>query len=365
MRKIVVGNLGTNRRSKIHMFSKFEHFVRLALLSAAAMAIAACSRAPEPSQSQASVANETANRTSAPSAPTRTGYADVDGGRIAYQVYGDLNPGRTPLLVLHGSFMSGDTMRPLFAPFTAGRPVIAIDARGHGRSDEFPGPTTYELMADDAAAVLAALNVRQADVLGYSMGGTTALFMAVRHPDRVGKQVILAGTSRRDGWYPEVLQSMAQATPAAFAGSPIEAEYRRLSPNPDQFPTFVREVLALEEQNYAASNDAIRAIDDKTMIIVGDADGVQLEHALELFKLRGGGDTTAAARGFIAGVPRARLAILPATSHIGLMAEAGRIAELAAPFLDDRGPPRATGFFEGMDAPSDPASGSDNQKEVR
>ena len=183
---------------------------------------------------------------------TRTGYADVESGRIYYQVYGDLNSGKTPLLVLHGSFMSGDAMRPFVAPFAAGRPVIAIDARGHGRSGEFPGPISYELMADDAAAVLAALNVRSADVLGYSMGGTTALFMAVRHPDRVGKQIILAGTSRRDGWYPEVLQAMAQATPAMFAGTPIEAEYRRLSPNPDQFPTFVEEVTGLEAQNYAS-----------------------------------------------------------------------------------------------------------------
>ncbi len=341
---------------RIQLSSKVPHLACVAVLSASLMAFAACSPATEPSQSQASVANETAGQATARSTPTRTGYADVEGGRIHYQVYGDLNSGKTPLLVLHGSFMSGDTMRPLFEPFAASRPVIAIDARGHGRSGEFPGSITYELIADDAAAVLAALNVRQADVLGYSMGGTTALFMAIRHPDRVGKQVILAGTSRRDGWYPEVLQSMAQATPAAFAGSPIEAEYRRLSPNPDQFPTFVREVLALEEQNYAASNDAIRTIDDKTMIIVGDADGVQLEHALELFRLRGGGDREAAARGFIAGAPRARLAILPATSHIGIMAEAERIAELVIPFLDDRGPTRATGFFEGMDAPSGPAS---------
>jgi pimeloyl-ACP methyl ester carboxylesterase len=365
MQKAIVGALGTMLRSETDMSSKLPHLVRLAVLSASLIVFAACSPATEPPQSQARVANETAGRTNAPSAPTSTGYADVEGGRIAYQIYGDLNAGRTPLLVLHGSFMSGDTMRPLFAPFTADRPVIAIDARGHGGSSEFPGPTTYELMADDAAAVLAALNVQQADVMGYSMGGTTALFMAVRHPERVGKQVILAGTSRRDGWYPEVLQSMAQATPAAFAGSPIEAEYKRLSPNPDQFSTFAQEVLDLEEQNYAASNDAIRTIDDKTMIIVGDADGVQLEHAIELFKLRGGGDREAASRGFIAGAPRARLAILPATAHIGIMAEAERIAELVTPFLDDREPPRVTGFFEGMDAPPDPASGSDDQKKAR
>jgi pimeloyl-ACP methyl ester carboxylesterase len=331
---------------------------RLMLAAAAiAPALAGCDGGPtNETQGPAAAANESAGQGTARSTPTRAGFADVERGRVHYQVHGDLNSGRTPLLVLHGGFMSGDAMRPFVEAFAASRPVIAIDARGHGRSGDLPGPITYELMADDAAAVLAALNVASADVLGYSMGGTTALFMAIRHPDRVGKQIILAGASRRDGWYPEVLQAMAQATPAAFTGTPIEAEYRRLSPTPEKFPTFVEEVTALEEMNYDRSNEAIRAIDDKTMIIVGDADGMQLEHAVELFKLRGGGDREAAMRGFLSEAPRARLAILPATSHVGLMAEAGRIAELATPFLDDRRPPRPTGFFEGMDAPPEPAT---------
>jgi pimeloyl-ACP methyl ester carboxylesterase len=333
-----------------------------ALAAAAALALAGCDmRSADSSHAPAAPGNEAAREAPAPSQPTRTGYANVEGGRIYYQVHADLNSGKTPLLVLHGSFMSGEAMRPFVEPFTATRPVIDIDARGHGRSGDFPGPITYELMADDAAAVLAALNVASADVLGYSMGGTTAIFMAIRHPNRVGKQILVAGASRRDGWYPEVLKAMAQVTPAVFAGTPIEAEYRRLSPTPNEFPTFVRKVIALEELYWDRSNDAIRGIDDKTMIIVGDADGVELEHAIELFKLRGGGDREAAARGFLTGAPRARLAILPATSHVGLMAEAERIAALATPFLDDRGPPRPTGFFEGVDAPSGPAPGPSNR----
>ena len=337
-----------------------EAFRRALLALTIPLAIASCERSSERNvQDPATIANHNTGQ-AAVSPPERTGTAQVEGGRIAYQIHGDLNSSKTPLLVLHGSFMSGDTMRPFIDAFAASRPVIAIDARGHGRSGEFPGPITYEAMADDAAAVLTALNVRQADVLGYSMGGTTALFMAVRHPDRTGKQVILAGTSRRDGWYPEVLQAMAKASPAAFAGSPIEAEYRRLSPNQDQFAAFVEEVLALEETHYAAADEAIRRIPGKTMIVLGDADGVQLDHAVTLFRLRGGGDREAAARGFIAGSPRARLAILPATSHIGIMGEAERIAALATPFLDDAAPPRATGFFEGMDAPPAVASGTNS-----
>jgi pimeloyl-ACP methyl ester carboxylesterase len=279
-------------------------------------------------------------------APTRSGYANVNGARFHYQIYGDLNSGKTPLLVLHGSYMSADSMAPLIEPLAATRPVIALDARGHGRTGDLPGPITYGQMADDSAGVLDALKVRNADVLGYSMGGITAIAMAVRHPDKVGKQIILSGTSRRDGWYPEVHEAFKHVTPAAFAGTPLEAEYKRLSPTPNAFPVLVNKLRDLDVSDYDNTNDAVRKIDDKTMIVVGDADGVDLEHAIELFKLRGGGDKKVAVQGFMTEAPRARLAILPATSHIGIMANADLIAALAVPFLDDIKPTTPPGFLK-------------------
>src|SRR4051794_12049443 len=94
-----------------------------------------------------------------PVTPTKTGYVNVSGGRFYYQVYGDLGSTKTPLLVLHGSFMSSDAMAPLIEGFVDTRPVIAFDARGHGRTGELPGSFTYAQMAADAAGVLDALNV--------------------------------------------------------------------------------------------------------------------------------------------------------------------------------------------------------------
>jgi hypothetical protein len=73
------------------------------------------------------------------------------------------------------------------------------------------------------------------------------------------------------------------------------------------------------------------------MIVVGDYDGVQLDYALKLFRLRGG-DNKVAAQGFLPEAPRARLAILPATSHVGIMANGPLIADLVIPFLDDTKP---------------------------
>lgn len=274
-----------------------------------------------------------------------TGYASVNGLEIYYEVHGNLNSGETPLLVLHGSFMSAEAMAPLTERFAATRPVIAITQRGHGRTGDAPGGITYKQLADDAAGVLEALDVKTADVLGYSLGGTAAIAMAVHHPDRVGKQVILSGTYRRDGWYPVVLKTMAQMTPKMFAGTPMEAEYKRLSPTPGAFGTLVEELRQMEAQSYGWSEDEIRAIDGKTMIVVGDADGVELEHAVKLFKLRGGGDKEAAAKGFMTESPEARLSILPATSHIGIMARAELIVNLVTPFLEDATPPMPKGFF--------------------
>lgn len=321
------------------------------IASAVALTLAGCNApADDESEPTASTTRGPRPATEMRSTPTRTGYADIDSLRIYYQIHGDLSSGETPLLALHGSFMSAEAMAPVVEPFAATRPVIAIDQRGHGRTGDAPGPITYERLADDAAGVLEALNVPVADVLGYSMGGTVAIGMAIRHPDRVGKQVILSGPSRREGWYPEVLEGMGQWTPEMFARTPLQAEYERLSPTPDAFPTLVEELREMEGRPYGWSEAEVRAIGHKTMVVIGDADGLELEHAVELFKLRGGGDTEAAANGFLPEPPQARLAILPATSHVGMLAQAQLIAELVTPFLEDAVPPTPEGFFGDTEA---------------
>ena len=219
----------------------------------------------------------------------RTGYAETNGARIYYEVHGDLESGKTPLLVLHGSYMSAESMAPLIAHFAVTRSVITISQRGHGRTGDVAGSITYELLADDAAGVLEELSVEAADVLGYSLGGNVALLMALRHPERVDKQVIVAGTYRRDGYYPVVLQALEKVTPEFFAGGPMEREYQWLSPTPDAFPMLVAKLKALDASPHDLPEDDIRAIEGKTMIMVGDADGVTLEHARHVARRHHGG----------------------------------------------------------------------------
>lgn len=307
----------------------------LALLASAAVVAAF----PAPANAQ-----QPATATASASA-AKAGHAEVNGVRIHYAVHGNLASQQTPLLVLHGAFMSGEAMAPFVTPLAASRPVITIDARGHGRTGKVRGAVSYDQMADDAAAVLASLRVARADVLGYSMGGSTAIAMAVRHPDRVGKQVIISGTASLDGWVPEVLAGIAQMTPEMFTGTPMETEYKRLSPTPDAFPDLVAAIKHIDGTPFAYSDAQLRAIPGKTMVTLGDADGVTFDHAIKLFKLRGGGDIATATQGFMTAAPKARLSILPATSHIGVMAEAATIAAQVIPFLDDATPPMPAGFF--------------------
>ena len=92
-------------------------------------------------------------------------------------------------------------------------------------------------------------------------------------------------------------------------------------------------VLNIDDQNI--SDEQMRSISAKTMVIVGDADGVKPEHALAMFKLRGGGDEEAAASGVLQHVPPARLVILPATSHVGISGESATLVPMVSAFLDD------------------------------
>ena len=92
-------------------------------------------------------------------------------------------------------------------------------------------------------------------------------------------------------------------------------------------------VLNIGDQDI--SDAQMRSISAKTMVIVGDADGVRPEHALAMFELRGGGDVDAAASGMLQSAPAARLVILPAMSHVGISGESAVLVPMVSAFLDD------------------------------
>jgi pimeloyl-ACP methyl ester carboxylesterase len=260
----------------------------------------------------------------------RGNYAEVNGLKMYYEVHGT----GEPLVVLHGAYMTIDRMGEVVPSLAESRQVIAVELQGHGRTADIDRSLTYEQMADDTAALLRHLGIEQADVFGYSMGGGAALQVAIRHPGVVRRLVVASASYTSDGMHPELLEMIPSLTPEAFAGSPIEEEYLRTAPNPDDFPTLVAKLKRLDMEPFAWSQEDIRGIAAPTLLIVGDSDAIRLEHAIELFRLLGGG-----VMGDLAGLPKSQLAVLPGTTHFippgsGVLDRADWLVPMIGAFLD-------------------------------
>ena len=213
-----------------------------------------------------------------PATPTtdpalQTGYAPVNGLQMYYEVHGT----GEPLVLLHGAFGAIDLWGPILATLAEHHQVIAVELQGHGHTaDVIDRPLGYEQMADDVAAVLDHLGIAQADVVGYSMGGTTGLQLAIRHPDLVHKLVTVSPNYRSDGYYPELLAGLQQMTPDIFVGTPEEAAYLRHAPHPEDFPVLVEKQKVLP-QAFAIPNEDIAAIAAPALVV---SSGMPMSSAL-------------------------------------------------------------------------------------
>ncbi|MFU1856421.1 alpha/beta fold hydrolase [Sphingobacterium sp. NGMCC 1.201703] len=253
--------------------------------------------------------------------PSETGYADVNGLKMYYEVYGE----GKPLVLLHGSYMTILLNWSQAIPMFKGRKVIVAEMQGHGRTRDIARKISYEGMADDVSGLLKHLQIDSADILGYSMGGGVAFQLAIRHPEQVRRLIVLSGSYAHDGWWPDVEASYSSITADIFKGSPIEKQYDSLGNDPKHFPEFVKKVISIDLEPYDWSKDA-KQIKAPLFMAIGDADGIQYEHALALFRALGGGKM-----GDIHGLPKSRLAILPGTTHIGMMYR----MDWLVPMIDD------------------------------
>ena len=272
---------------------------------------------------------QTNNRTGSPenssvaktATPSEAGYVDVNGLKMYYEVYGE----GKPLVLLHGSYMTIPLNWSHAIPMFKGRKVIVAEMQGHGRTRDIARKISYEGMADDVSGLLKHLQIDSADILGYSMGGGVAFQVAIRHPEQVRRLIVLSGSYAHDGWWPDVEASYSSITADIFKGSPIEKQYDSLGNDPKHFPEFVKKVISIDLEPYDWSKEANK-IKAPLFMAIGDADGIQYEHALALFRALGGGKM-----GDIHGLPKSRLAILPGTTHIGMMYR----MDWLVPMIDD------------------------------
>ena len=257
-----------------------------------------------------------------------TGYALVNGLKMYYEIHGS----GEPVVLLHGAFMAISNnfhWTEWIGELSKTRKVIAIEMQGHGRTADIKRDFSYDYLADDVAALLDYLKIPSADVIGYSLGGGVALNCSIRHPDKVRKVVSISAVFRQDGWTKETLDVFPQLTAEAFKGTPFEADYKGLSPTPNEFPNFVKRVISIDLKPHDFDSDKLKATKAPMFFIFGDADGTRLDHITEMYRLKGGevpGDLR----------PRSasRLAILPDTTHVTLMSRITTIVPMVNDFLD-------------------------------
>ena len=257
----------------------------------------------------------------------KEGYASVNGLEMYYEIHGT----GQPLVLVHGAFSAiGTSFGKLLPELATSRQVIGLELQAHGHTADIDRPLSLEGMADDVAVAIQQLGIEQADIFGYSMGAFVALQVVIRHPEVVRKLVLASVSYNRSGIHPGLMEGLGEMTPEMMFGSPWHDEYLKIAPHPEHFARLFAKKTEMDRNTRDLSPEDIQAIKSPTLIIIGDSDLIRPEHAVEMFRLLGGGifgDTPA-------GLPNSQLAILPGTSHVSIANRADLLIPMITSFLD-------------------------------
>ncbi|MGZ4947197.1 MAG: alpha/beta fold hydrolase, partial [Halobacteriota archaeon] len=255
-----------------------------------------------------------------------SGYASVNGLNMYYELHGT----GTPLVLLHGALSEIDTSFGKVLPsFAKIRQVIAVEQQAHGHTADIDRPLSIEQMAEDTGALLRQLKVERADIFGYSMGAGIALQIGIRHSDLVRKLVLASATYNAEGLHTGILAGEEALKPEGLEGSAWQKAYTKTAPNPDDWPTLIAKVKQMDKEIQDWRSEAVQSINAPTLIIIGDSDIVRPEHAVQMFRLLGGG-----VGGDVVGLPRSQLAVLPGTTHVTLVERANWLVSMITAFLE-------------------------------
>lgn len=249
--------------------------------------------------------------------PAHAEYAQIHGFKMYYEVHGQ---GR-PVVLLHGGMNTIETSFAKQIPVLAqNHRVIAIEQMAHGHTADVPGrPLTYEAMAEDTAALLVKLGVRNADLIGWSDGGQIALRLAFTHPELI-RRVIASGVGF--GANPSVPPAPVKDFGQLAAGWFPEgyAAYQRVSPDgPEHWGIVAVKGRAM----WSASTWGFRATDLAkinlpVLVLAGDHDIVSLEETNRIVRA----------------IPKAQLLILPGTGHTTFQSRPTWLNPILLDFLD-------------------------------
>jgi pimeloyl-ACP methyl ester carboxylesterase len=240
------------------------------------------------------------------------GYVENNGARIWYATYGS----GSPVILLHGGLgHSGNWGYQVPTLVSSGYRAVLIDSRGHGRSTRDVRPFMYELMASDVLAVMDALHLEKAAIVGWSDGACTALILAMKAPTRI-TGVFFFGCNMD----PSGVKEIAHPNPILDRCLSRHAkDYAELSATPDQFKAFAEAVGQMQktQPNYSARDTA--DIHVPVAIVQSEQDEfIKPEHAEYLAR----------------SIPGAELMFLAGLSHFAPLQRPERFNSVMLAFLD-------------------------------
>lgn len=233
-------------------------------------------------------------------------YIQVNGLNMYYEEYGS----GKPLILLHGGTVTSQMWQPFLPSFVPHFRVITPDSRAHGKTDNPNGELSYQLMADDIAAFIQALDLTQPLVFGYSDGGQIALEIGMRYPGLTAALVVGAAWYKFSETYSNSLKASGFESPGVVNIEKIQSDepewVSRLKKDhartndSDYWQTLLKQISTLWWTPLNYSVEDFHKINEPTLITMGDRDGmIEIEQAVDMYRF----------------IPNAELAILPNGTH--------------------------------------------------
>ena len=250
-----------------------------------------------------------------PATPTlpsaaQSGLAPVNGIKIWYASFGR----GEPVLLIHGGLANsaywGHQVRALQKHYR----VVVMDSRGHGRSSRNEQPYGYDLMASDVLALMDHLGIKKAAIVGWSDGAIIGLDIAMHHPERVSRLFAFAANSDPSG-VADIAKSDVFNAYIERAGE----EYKRLSPTPTEYKSFVEQITKMWETQPNWTEADLAAIKVPTWIVDADHDEAIKRENTEFMA---------------AHIPGAGLLIQPNVSHFSVMQDPEQFTNDVLHFLE-------------------------------
>ncbi len=216
-------------------------------------------------------------------------YYDVRGIKMYCEIYGE----GKPLLLIHGNGGSMNAFSNNITFFSTKYKVIALDSRAQGKTVDAKDSLSFEMMADDEAALLDSLHIDSAYVIGWSDGGINALLLAMRHPEKVIKLVSTGANLWPDS---------TALIPSLWKEMKNEFDTTRT----DKFNAKQKndwKIFLLDWLQPNISLEQLHAIKCPSLIMGGDRDLIRVEHTVAIAQ----------------NIPKAYLWIVPNSGHATLI----------------------------------------------